>query len=203
MKISFRIPALALMLGLAACAHTVPLVYERTVPIASAGPPVVTSVSTVDQRGEDDPRWFGAIRSGYGNPLKVLNTPTPLAEAVSQAFRAALAARGMMATANGQGDIDMEVTIEQFESDQYLRREAQIRFTLSLTSRRLGRQIYRDTIATDLLEGSLLNFESGAFGSVEKLRLVVQSALSQTIDATLARPGFIDVVRADGIQPLS
>jgi hypothetical protein len=118
MKILFRLPILVLMLALAACAHIVPLVYQPTVFIARSGPPIVISVSTIDQRGEDDPRWFGAIRGGYGNPLKVLNAPTPLADVVSQAFRAALATRGLLA-ASGQGDIDMNVTIEQFESDKF------------------------------------------------------------------------------------
>jgi phage-related holin len=75
--------------------------------------------------------------------------------------------------------------------------------TLTLTSRRLGREIYRDTVATDLLEGSLLDFESGAFGSVEKLRFVVQIALSQTIDAALSKQGFLDVMRGEGLQPSS
>jgi hypothetical protein len=188
-----------LILGLAACSdNTVPLTYAPTIAVIPTGPPNVAGVSVVDQRGEDDPTWLGAIRGGFGNPMKVLHTPGPLSDTVAQAFRDALKSRGLLA-ALGQGDVDLDVTIVKFESDQYVRREAQIRLTISLTRRSTGRQIYRDDVATDLEKGSAVSFETGAFGSVEKLRLVNQAALSQTIDEAVSRPGFLDAVRGGAL----
>jgi hypothetical protein len=199
MKNATLFSLLGLAFGLAACSNTVPLNYAPTFAVTPVGPPSVSGVSVADQRGEDDPSWFGAIRGGFGNPLKVLHTPGPLNDTVAAAFRDALKDRGLLATL-GQGDVDLDVTILQFESDQYIRREAQIRLGISLTRRSTGRQVYRDEVTTDLERGSLMNMETGAFGSVEKLRLVDETALTQTIDEAINKPGFLDAVRG-GTSP--
>ena len=53
-----------------------------------------------DQRNESGPIGIGAIRSGYGNPLKVLHLSQPLAVTVGDVFRDALRARGLLKVDN-------------------------------------------------------------------------------------------------------
>ena len=77
---------------------TVSLGYKPSAAIAAANSGVVISVGTfVDQRGET-PTWIGAVRGGYGNPVKTLQTDKPVATLVQTAFADGLRARGLLAT---------------------------------------------------------------------------------------------------------
>src|SRR3954454_18807690 len=51
----------------------------------AAAMPVVEVNSVVDQR-ENTSKRIGAIRGGYGNPLKKLETPVPVKDVVRDAF---------------------------------------------------------------------------------------------------------------------
>ena len=51
-----------------------------------------------DDRGTNA-NWLGAIRGGYGNPLKKLYTDRPVSEVVEQAFTDALQARKLLGEA--------------------------------------------------------------------------------------------------------
>jgi len=48
----------------------------------------------VDARGEPA-NWLGAIRGGFGNPLKNLESDRPVADIVGAAFADGLRARGV------------------------------------------------------------------------------------------------------------
>ena len=54
----------------AACTNQVLLAYVPTTPIAMQALPAVGQITAVDQRGESDPTWIGAIRGGFEIPLK-------------------------------------------------------------------------------------------------------------------------------------
>ncbi len=190
-----RISAFALVALTAACAQQATLSYVPT-----ASPPVrsaigaVSQVTAIDQRGEADPTWIGAVRGGYGNPLKVLHTKQPLSDVVSEAVRRALASRGMLAPETRVGPA-LKVTIVAFESSQYVRREATADFVIELVDRSTGRAIYRDEARVNPVSGSIIAFDVGIFASADDLRAVAQQALSQAIDQLLNKPEFAAALR--------
>ena len=115
--------ALALSL-LAACSTTnVGLKYAPQAAVkkvANAGP-AVTIGDFLDQR-EDASNWLGAIRGGYGNPLKNLEADRPVAEMVKAAFSEALRARGINIGEAGRNQITG--VVKRLDCNQYVRREA-------------------------------------------------------------------------------
>ncbi len=190
MKPIYRFAFLTSLLFVAACARQVPLTYAPTHPISPVANAVtVDRVITADERHEADPTWIGAVRGGYGNPLKVLHTPAPLSDIVTRAFRDALQARGLLAP-EGAGRFDIAVAIEQFESTQYARREANVDLLVAVKSRNTGQEVYRDRVKVDLVTGSIFALDTGAFGSSDDLQAVAQTALNQAIDQALDKPGF-------------
>jgi hypothetical protein len=91
-----------------------------------------------DDRGTDA-NWLGAIRGGYGNPLKKLYTDRPVSEVVEQAFSDALKARKLL---GDRQNAKVEVTGEiiKFDCSYYFNREAHAHLlvkVLSLPSRML------------------------------------------------------------------
>ena len=183
------LPVLLAACLLAGCVRQVPLAYVPTGPLASQAQAVVGQVTVTDQRGESDPTWIGAVRGGYGNPLKVLHTSQPLADMVNKAFRDALATRGLLAP-NGAAAADLAVTIVQFDSTQYVRREANVDFIVELRDHASGRQLYRDEVKSNPIRGSIVAFDVGVFGSADDLQAVAQAAMDSAIDAALNKPAF-------------
>ena len=84
----------------------------RQVGLTYSGPPESATTSadhhqsvvirTVVDRRPDGPYWLGAIRGGYGNPLKTLETEPPVKDLVAKALEDALTARSLLATADDQ-----------------------------------------------------------------------------------------------------
>lgn len=185
-----------IVLLLAGCSTTtVGLPYAGTQPSALApGAPSIGQVSATDARGEPDPRWIGAIRGGYGNPLKVLQTDAPVAEEVSQGFRQALSARGLLA-APGTGRYNLNVAVVQLDCNQYHRREANADFRLVLTERTNGHVVYRDEVSSHLVNGSVVTLDEGIFADPQDLRAIMSQAQNQAIDTALGKPEFLAAVR--------
>src|SRR5262245_53613951 len=71
--------------------HSVRLSYEPTVDVVS-GKDVhaVASVGSIRDDRNEASNWFGAIRGGFGNPLKTLNADEPISTVVSKAIADAL-----------------------------------------------------------------------------------------------------------------
>ncbi len=193
MKVSL-VPIVVIGLLVAGCSNQVPLVYVPTSQITTQPIPIIGSVTAVDMRGEDDPTWIGAVRGGFGNPLKSLHTPHPLNEMVAQAFREALANRGLLAQARA-GEIDLVVTITEFNSTKYIRQEANVGLTVELRDHVTGRQVYRDVVKSALVEGSVLALDNGIFGSVDDLQSIMQKAMNQAVDMALNKPAFSEALR--------
>ena len=79
------------------CSTTpVSLSYNPALAKQAAIMPVVEVNSVMDQR-EDTSNRIGAIRRGFGNPLKKLETPVPVKDMVRDAFVERLRARGLLA----------------------------------------------------------------------------------------------------------
>ena len=107
-------------------------------------------------------------------------------DVVENAFTAALKARGFLAPSGG--DFGMTVVINQFDCNQYIRREAHVRLQVSIVEFASGRQIYDKDIRIDKVSGSLLTFDAGIFADVEDLRKVANQALQEAIDQALDDP---------------
>ncbi|MCI0753997.1 YajG family lipoprotein [Teichococcus vastitatis] len=193
-----RLIAAALLLGLAACGTTeANLVYTPATAMTSPAQarPVVAVGTVVDRRedGREDPRWIGTIRGGYGNAMKRLDAPVPVTEVVRQAFTDALRARGLLATGAPRYTIGVEIL--QLNANQYVRREGNAEFRISLIPAAGGPPVLVDQGSASRVSGSMLSLAAGAFGSVEELRLVAQQAMSEAIDKLLDKPGFAAALR--------
>lgn len=178
----------------AACSNTLPLSYAPTTAVPKGNDAVVGKVSATDLRNEPDRSWYGAIRGGYGNPLKVLHTSGPVSEDVAKAVRDALAQRGLLA-GDKAGQFDMTVEIVQFEATQYVRREANVTLKLTITNRR-GEIVYNDTARVDKVSGSVMALDVGVFGAPDELRQRMMVAMNAVIDELLDRPALRSVLRS-------
>ncbi len=188
-----RSPLLILLLSLLAACSTsrLPLAYAPpSAGVPAHGTAAVAAVSAIDQRGEtaSDANWIGAIRGGFGNPLKRLETDRPLTEVVADAVRDALRARGLLGAADAP--YNLQVTIEQLEADQVVRREAQVRLRLAWLRRPGNLPVFVNHGSADVVSGSVITVETGVFGSVEALRAVIAQAMSQAIDQALDDPAL-------------
>ena len=100
------VKALALsiaVLAVSACStNRVGLTYQSSpaVVIPSASSAMLSVGSFVDRRGETA-TWFGAIRGGYGNPLKTLEATQSISVLVQTAFSDGLRARGLQSSNAG------------------------------------------------------------------------------------------------------
>lgn len=185
-----------LSLGLTACGTTqMSMPYSPTAQPVSVGRPVVALGTVTDRRedGREDPNWIGTVRGGFGNPLKRLEAPVPVSEVVRQAFSDALAARGMLAT--GTPRYLLSVDIIQFKSDQVGRREATVEFQVTLTPAAGGAAVLQDRELANQITGSVLTLSAGVFGSLDELRAIALSTMSQAIDRILDKPGFAAALR--------
>lgn len=183
-------------LGLTACGTTqMSMPYSPTAQPVSVGRPVVALGTVTDRRedGREDPNWIGTVRGGFGNPLKRLEAPVPVSEVVRQAFSDALAARGMLAT--GAPRYLLSVDIIQFKSDQVGRREATVEFQVTLTPAAGGAAVLQDRELANQITGSVLTLSAGVFGSLDELRAIALSTMSQAIDRILDKPGFAAALR--------
>jgi len=171
---------------------TVSLSYKAAGQITASSSGAAVSVgSFVDQRGETA-TWIGAVRGGYGNPLKKLETDKPVAALVQTAFTDGLRARGLLGT--GTGAFQKAGAIEKLDCSQYVRREAHAAIDVSVFDSS-GKQVFTQTHTADELEGSLMALNVGVFGSVDTLRALAEKALSEVVDKALDDTAFRNAIR--------
>jgi hypothetical protein len=94
-------------------------------------PPANVSVDTFQDERDTDLNWLGAIRGGYGNPLKTLRTDQPTAEVVGRAFSDAPAARGRLAGPEPAGFL-IEGRIQKLDCSYYFNKEAHARLEVDM-----------------------------------------------------------------------
>ena len=185
-------PVLAtlVVLFLSGCStNTVHLTYNTSV-VASQQAVTASSVEilSVSDSRKHASNWLGAIRGGFGNPLKTLTTDVPVKNVVENAFTAALKARGLLASTGGV--YGMQVVVNQFDCNQYVRREAHVRLHVSMVKLASGQQIYARDIRVDKVTGSMITFNVGIFAAVEDLRKLANQALQEAVDQALDDPQF-------------
>ena len=180
-----RILLVATIALLSACSTTsVGLKYsptESVSKVAATAPPVFLG-TFLDQRGVRQ-NWLGAIRGGFGNPLKNLESDRPVAELVRTAFSDGLRARGVTID---QTSAQYQITgvIRTLDCSQYVRREAHADIEISVLDK-AGQQRFARRYTSDALDGSLLSLSVGVFASVDDLRLIMEKTLRETVDKAL------------------
>ena len=147
-------------------------------------------VTVVTDRRKHGPNWLGAIRGGMGNPLKTLNTAQPVKDVVKQAYVDGLTARKLLSADRPR--YRMAIDVNQFDCNQVGRREAHIRFYITVSEVGSGKQVYDRLIQVDKVTGSRVTFDAGVFASTEDLRKLANQALQEAVDQTLSDPNLID-----------
>jgi hypothetical protein len=148
------------------------------------GEPVL-SLGTVTDGRENDPDWFGAVRGGYGNPLKVLRTEGTVAAEFERNLREALVARRLVAEANPRFRLDIRLT--RFDSGQFMVREAHVIFVLTLVDLSTNAAVYEHPTSVGVVDGGP---SWGIFSSSERLRVTANRAMQQALDQALDDPGL-------------
>ena len=108
------------VIGLGGCStHSVQLQYEPTTStiVASACQARAALGSIRDERSEES-TWFGAIRGGYGTPLKQLHAEQAISAVVSDALAEELKTRGLMAY-DGNAAARADDSIDDLQRNYY------------------------------------------------------------------------------------
>jgi hypothetical protein len=181
----------AALLLLSACSTTsVNLRYEPTpnITFAAPGAPTVTVGTFIDQRGEPA-NWLGAIRGGFGNPLKNLELDQPVATLVATAFADGLRSR-RFTVSDTNPVFQLSGVIKKLDCNQIVRREANVDIELRLKHLPSGRLSFVRTYAENSIEGSVMSFNTGVFASVGDLRLLTENTLRKVVDNALDDNAF-------------
>jgi uncharacterized lipoprotein YajG len=188
--------AIALAALLSACATSPVVVNYRPSPTSSALPAEAGYLVVsrfVDDRGEP-PKWVGAIRGGFGNPLKVIEVDESASVVVQTAFAEGVRARGAAGT-SGAKRFEVRGTIKKLDSSQYVRREAHGVIEVAIVDTASGRELFRRTYSADQVEGSLVTFDAGIFASPQDLKKVLEQVLNQIVDKALDDPDLRAVLK--------
>jgi hypothetical protein len=154
------------------------------------------SVGDFSDNRREPARWIGAIRGGYGNPLKTLETDKPVNTLVKDAFRQALISRGLY---SDHGRFVLSGTIDKLDGDQVVRKEATVQLQVSLMDTQRQREILNRPASSNEVEGSVVTMKTGVFGSIEELRSLIQRVLSEAIDGFVDSRAFLDAIHEPAV----
>ncbi len=177
--------AALVIVSLTACGTTsVGLKYTPPPTLTKASPSAQSLMvgTFLDSRGQPA-NWLGAIRGGFGNPIKNLESDRPVAEIVKAAFSDGLRARGVtIDEAAAQNQITG--TIKKLDCNQIVRREANVEIEITVLDKS-GQARFTRTYAAPNIEGSLLSVSTGVFASVDDLRVTLEKTLREAVDKAL------------------
>ncbi|MEI6987656.1 MAG: YajG family lipoprotein [Rhodospirillaceae bacterium] len=176
---------------ISSCSTTpVPLTYDpHGVSLAGPTGKPVLEVATVDDRRKVDANWLGAIRGGYGNPLKKLESNQPVSKVVKTVFQDGLKARGLQAD-SGKEKFALEIIINKLDCSQLVRREAHVDLDVKLISLPDQRKLLEYPVQVNRVNGSIITFDAGIFASVEDLRQIMNDTLQEAVDKALDNTGL-------------
>lgn len=183
--------ALTLILVFASgCSTTVVSLNYDAKDIARTGAamPTVTVAAFKDNRGRDR-KALGAIRGGYGNPLKTLELDKPISDVFSEAFTHALTARGLYSPASAARYI-LRGTIDEFSADQVIKRKVKIGMSIRVTTADGSRTVFSREYRNGEREGSLFTLKTGYLAEAEPLRAFAEESMKAAIDELLDDPAF-------------
>ena len=194
MRIVTLLLAPALALTAAACTSRADLAYAPPATRPALAHPVIAAVHVADERGAADPRNAGAVIGSDGKPLKRLETPGTVADAVAQAFHDALALRGDLAPA-GRGRYDLDVSILALSGEQWAERRGAADLLVRLIDRTTGREAYSARTGDESWGDNFLAMDNFELGSPAELSRVADAALNRAINFSLDRTGFLLALR--------
>ncbi len=149
----------------------------------------IISIGQFSDHREHGANWLGAIRGGFGNPLKTLETPEPVKYVVRDAFENALKQRGLYSDFDDAKYV-MNVDVIQYDCNQYVRKEAHIKLDVQMVDRVTNHEVYSDFVAVDNVEGSAISVQTGIFGSVEDLETLAEKTLAEAINDVFSNPAL-------------
>jgi hypothetical protein len=186
------------LLALAGCStNQVSLAYQPVAgSVARQGPALIRLGEFSDAR-KVDPHWLGAIRGGFGQPLKSLITDEPISDVVRTGFSQGLGARGLLHD-GADAPYTLTATVEKFDCSQYVNREAHARIAVTLSETASGRVVMSETFRRDLAKDNPKLFDAGILASTDDLRAVAADALREIVDAALDSPELTQALAAGG-----
>lgn len=179
--------ALCVLVLLSGCSsHYMAMEYAPThPPVVATDARGVAAVGVTDSRGTPD-NWLGAIRGGYGNPVKKLYTDASTAQVVRDAFEEALAERRLLDPPSSNG-IRLEVDILKLDTSYYFNKEAHAHLNMTVYGEN-GRMIYQGRVREDRERPGV---GAGIFGDVEALADFANETLNAAIDEMLNDPRLL------------
>jgi uncharacterized lipoprotein YajG len=144
------------------------------------------SVGTFVDKRNEDPRWLGAIRGGFGNPLKTLQSSQPVSEVVQAAYIDAVKARGMNIAPSAP--LEIAGTIIDLNCTQMSHREATVVLELTVTEKATGQRRFAQTYSAKSV--SQFQMAGGILAPIEDLRRDLEKTLGEAIDKSLNDPRF-------------
>lgn len=193
MSTIIKVAAVLAALTFSACSTTlVPIKYVPSRVITSGySISTVATVHSSDDRGAGS-NWLGAIRGGFGNPLKILRTEVPISDVVTAAFLDAMRARSMLGVPDSASKA-LEISITKFDCSQLARLEAHAHLKITIVSLPQRVPVFSKSYLTDNAEFS---WAGGIFADVNVLADFAQATLNETIDKALSDPFFLDALSA-------
>jgi hypothetical protein len=153
--------------------------------------------SVKDLRGTES-NWLGAIRGGYGNPLKKLYTDQDTAQVVAAAFEDALEVRGLLGVV-ADSEFRIEVELHKFDTSYYFNKEAHVNFEMMLSQVSTGKVMFSQFYRTNRKKAGA---GAGIFGNVEALASFANETLNQAIDKALDDEDFRSALQASPATPM-
>jgi hypothetical protein len=190
LRIACLVGVLGILFGCSTTTATLRYEPIDSIKIEPDAQPVAVVGTITDLRNEGDPRWFGAIRGGYGNPLKKLQGDTPMNQVVARSLSDALKERELLGSAEG-AVFRVEGTIQVLDCNYYFNRDAHAQLLLNLVDAKSGAVLYAHSQKTDNSEPGV---GAGIFGDVNQLAQFMQKTLNQTIDKFFSDPAFMSVL---------
>lgn len=145
------------------------------------------SVGAFTDKRHDSPTWLGAVRGGFGNPLKNLESSEPVSTLIQTAYIDALKAKGV--TINESAPLQISGTVLDLNCTQMAHREATAMIEVAVTEKSTGKIRLAQKYSAKNINDS--GSSRGVFASVEDLRLILEKTMREAIDKTLADPAFI------------
>lgn len=179
---------LSTLLFLSACSTTQVAVKQHQYNGEVHDRPIMIVGTVIDHR-EHAPNWLGAIRGGFGNPLKTLETDTPVNQVVADAVETGLRQRGLLSSGSDH-QYRLSADLMQFDCNQYVRREAHIKLNVKVTDISSGKEVYSKLLVKDKVEGSVLSLKTGIFASTDDLLILAQKTLNQALEELFSDPDF-------------
>jgi hypothetical protein len=175
---------------------TMPYSQTTDVVAAATAPRVAVRSPALNERatGQDRPDWVGRQRDNFGRTVLEVFSEPALDQAVARAFSDGLSARGLLAADEAQAPYVLTITIHQFDASRYGRSEATADFSVALSERASGREIWRDRQRSHNVQGEVFNFD-GAAAMTQQIRDTALLSMNQAVDALLDKDEFRAALR--------